>query len=226
MARGDGIPRQPFSVCSPCPPDGFGQCCGFPVEGYQNGGQSNGTSGGSAISAEARHIFAWYLVFVLVQRTMFVGTVLTFRANHKSGQGPRAQLATLTEAAGALQHPREPTACGQPPPLARSALPGLRRAGASPSVSSRSAACRIPWAGWPYGTAARGRWAQPSSVQLPFMALPSWHCSAPASSTLLPPVCKKLRGASLMPSQLLCCPAMLRCTMQPPACAQPRLSPH
>ncbi|KAL4425322.1 hypothetical protein ABPG75_009338 [Micractinium tetrahymenae] len=32
--------------------DGFGQCCGFPVEGYQNGGQSNGTSGGSAISPQ------------------------------------------------------------------------------------------------------------------------------------------------------------------------------
>ncbi|KAL4419190.1 hypothetical protein ABPG77_007780 [Micractinium sp. CCAP 211/92] len=32
--------------------DGFGLCCGFPVEGYQNGGQSNGTSGGSAISPE------------------------------------------------------------------------------------------------------------------------------------------------------------------------------
>lgn len=36
------------------PADGFGLCCGFPVEGYQNGGQSNGTSGGSAISPEAR----------------------------------------------------------------------------------------------------------------------------------------------------------------------------
>lgn len=32
--------------------DGFGQCCGFPIEGYENGGVSNGTSGGSAISPE------------------------------------------------------------------------------------------------------------------------------------------------------------------------------
>eukprot|EP00887_Chlorella_sp_A99_P000219 scaffold13.g219.t1 len=35
------------------PADGFGQCCGFPIEGYENGGVSNGTSGGSAISPEA-----------------------------------------------------------------------------------------------------------------------------------------------------------------------------
>ena len=34
------------------PKDGFGLCCGFPVDGYNNGGMSNGTSGGSAISPE------------------------------------------------------------------------------------------------------------------------------------------------------------------------------
>ncbi|KAA6420630.1 MAG: hypothetical protein FRX49_09423 [Trebouxia sp. A1-2] len=32
------------------PKDGFGLCCGFPVDGYENNGISNGTSGGSAIS--------------------------------------------------------------------------------------------------------------------------------------------------------------------------------
>lgn len=43
------------------PPDGFGQCCGFPVEGYQNGGQSNGSSGGSAISAEVGAFGEYYV---------------------------------------------------------------------------------------------------------------------------------------------------------------------
>ena len=32
------------------PKAGFGLCCGFPVNGYENNGQSNGTSGGSGIS--------------------------------------------------------------------------------------------------------------------------------------------------------------------------------
>ena len=32
------------------PKNGFGTCCGFPVNGFENGGQSNGSSGGSAIS--------------------------------------------------------------------------------------------------------------------------------------------------------------------------------
>ncbi|KAL3138924.1 hypothetical protein ABBQ32_005741 [Trebouxia sp. C0010 RCD-2024] len=32
------------------PKNGFGTCCGFPVDGFNNGGVSNGTSGGSAIS--------------------------------------------------------------------------------------------------------------------------------------------------------------------------------
>ena len=32
------------------PKNGFGTCCGFPVNGFNNGGNSNGTSGGSAIS--------------------------------------------------------------------------------------------------------------------------------------------------------------------------------
>lgn len=40
------------------PADGFGQCCGFPVEGYQNGGQSNGTSGGSAISPQVGSVLS------------------------------------------------------------------------------------------------------------------------------------------------------------------------
>ena len=32
------------------PKNGFGTCCGFPVNGFENDGQSNGSSGGSAIS--------------------------------------------------------------------------------------------------------------------------------------------------------------------------------
>lgn len=32
--------------------EAFGQCCGYPIEGYDNMGASNGTSGGSAISPE------------------------------------------------------------------------------------------------------------------------------------------------------------------------------
>lgn len=31
---------------------GFGQCCGFPIQGYELGGFSNGSSGGSAISPQ------------------------------------------------------------------------------------------------------------------------------------------------------------------------------
>ena len=32
------------------PKNGFGTCCGFPVNGFNDGGNSNGSSGGSAIS--------------------------------------------------------------------------------------------------------------------------------------------------------------------------------
>ena len=31
--------------------EAYGLCCGYPIEGYQRGGKSNGTSGGSAISS-------------------------------------------------------------------------------------------------------------------------------------------------------------------------------
>ena len=34
------------------PKNGFGTCCGFPVNGFENNGISNGSSGGSAISPE------------------------------------------------------------------------------------------------------------------------------------------------------------------------------
>lgn len=34
------------------PKNGFGACCGFPVNGFENNGISNGSSGGSAISPE------------------------------------------------------------------------------------------------------------------------------------------------------------------------------
>ncbi|KAL6749134.1 hypothetical protein V8C86DRAFT_3032235 [Haematococcus lacustris] len=32
--------------------EAFGMCCGYPIEGYRTGGASNGSSGGSAISAQ------------------------------------------------------------------------------------------------------------------------------------------------------------------------------
>lgn len=34
------------------PKNGFGTCCGFPVDGFENGGDSDGDSGGSAISPQ------------------------------------------------------------------------------------------------------------------------------------------------------------------------------
>jgi hypothetical protein len=34
--------------------EAFGLCCGYPIEGYQRGGASNGRSGGSAISPQVR----------------------------------------------------------------------------------------------------------------------------------------------------------------------------
>jgi hypothetical protein len=34
--------------------EAFGLCCGYPIEGYQRGGASNGLSGGSALSPQVR----------------------------------------------------------------------------------------------------------------------------------------------------------------------------
>ena len=49
--------QQSLGRASPAPPaqdfdEAFGTCCGWPIEGYQDGGASNGSSGGSAISPE------------------------------------------------------------------------------------------------------------------------------------------------------------------------------
>ena len=40
----------PHPLSSPAQVQGFGTCCGYPVEGYKNGGTSTGASGGGAIS--------------------------------------------------------------------------------------------------------------------------------------------------------------------------------